>query len=264
MVKVFPRKTNATPEDAHFDGPPLWKLPENDVHVSCTFTYDKPRAEVLADLWSKQGYNVKVGGPAYDDRGGQFVAGRYLKKGYVITSRGCNNDCWFCYTWKREGKIRELKVKTGWNILDSNLLQCSKKHIASVFAMLICQKERPVFTGGLEAALLTDWHVEMLTKIRTKSLYFAYDTPDDYEPLVRAAKMTEGLCDSRKRMCYVLIGSPKDTMDAAESRLKAVFNLGLTPMAMLYRDDKGETQYEWRKFQRSWARPAVIYAKNRT
>jgi hypothetical protein len=32
-------------------------------------------------------------------------------------------------------------------------------------------------------------------------------------------------------------------------------------MAMLYRDACGVTTLEWHRFQRVWARPAVIYAK---
>jgi hypothetical protein len=36
--------------------------------------------------------------------------------------------------------------------------------------------------------------------------------------------------------------------------------LGITPMAMLWRDETGRTIQEWRQFQRSWARPAAIHA----
>jgi hypothetical protein len=33
---------------------------------------------------------VKVGGPAFSAPGGDFIPGRYMKRGYVITSRGCH------------------------------------------------------------------------------------------------------------------------------------------------------------------------------
>ena len=142
MIRVFPRRTNATPDDgqAYVNKVPspqnLWDEPKGEVHVSCTFTWDIPAAEKQADKWRMLGYDVKLGGPAYDDAGGDFVPGRYLKKGYVITSRGCNNKCWFCLTHKREGSIRELPITDGWNVQDNNLLQCSEKHIRAVFAML--------------------------------------------------------------------------------------------------------------------------------
>jgi len=266
MIRVFPRKTKATPDDdlCFFGEPPLFPI-EDKVHVSCSFTYDKSRAEYLAEQWHRQGYDVELGGPAYDDFGSEFVSGRYMKKGYVITSRGCNNKCWFCYVWKREGRIRELPIVDGWNILDSNLLQCSESHIRNVFAMLKRKRQKAEFTGGLEAKILQDWHINLLADLKPKTVYFAYDTPDDYEPLVRASKMIKPAVFSEKShnvCCYVLIGYPKDTFSQAETRLKQVLDLGLMPFAMLYRDNKGQYDSEWRKFQRLWARPTIIYSRN--
>ena len=61
----------------------------------------------------------------------------------------------------------------------------------------------------------------------------------------------------------MLVGYPGDTFTKAGARLEAVKALGMCPMAMLYRDDRGETTQDWRRFQTSWARPAAIYAKER-
>lgn len=266
IARVFPRRTNATPcDDLAFVGPPpLWEVPCDVVHVSCAFTWDRPIAEQLRLEWARAGYNTKVGGPAYGYAGGNFVPGRYVAPGYVMTSRGCNNRCWFCYVWKREGSIRELHIVDGWNVLDSNLLQCSEQHIRAVFAMLKRQKRRAEFTGGLEAKRLQDWHIDLLADLKPKQVFFAYDTPDDYEPLVIAVhKMTEAGFGKKSHSlrCYVLIGYPKDTLGKAESRLRETLKLGLTPMAMLYRDDNGTVNDDWRKFQRIWARPALIHSR---
>jgi len=264
MIRVFPRTTKATPNDelCFFGEPPLWNI-EDKVHVSCTFTYDKPRSEYLAEQWASQGYDVSLGGPAYNSKGDEFVSGRYLKRGYVITSRGCNNKCWFCYVWKREGKIRELPIVDGWIVQDNNFLQCSENHIRNVFAMLNRQPCKAEFTGGLEAKLLQDWHIDLLADLKPKTVFFAYDTPDDYEPLIRASRMVKPAVfskNSHNACCYVLIGYPKDTFERAEKRLFQVLGLGLTPYAMLYRDDNGRTKKEWQKFQRLWVRPAIIYS----
>jgi len=118
----------------------------DEVHVSVTFDWDKRAAEMLARQWEAVA-PVKVGGPAYNDPGGEFEPGMYLKKGYVITSRGCPNHCWFCRAWRNEGNIRELEIKEGWNVLDNNLLACSEGHQEAVFWMLSKQKERIKFTG---------------------------------------------------------------------------------------------------------------------
>ena len=266
IARVFARKTRACPVDdlAFFAAPDMFAPEVDEVHVSVTFTYDKERGERFAEAWSRIA-PVKIGGPAYDDPGGDFAPGMYLKHGYVITSRGCPNRCWFCDVPRREGIIRELPITEGWNVLDSNLLACSEAHIRLVFAMLKEQKQRVEFTGGLEAARLQPWHVEELAELHPRQVFFAYDTPSDYEPLVDASKLLAdgGLLERHRCRCFVLIGYPHDDRIKAELRLRQVIELGMDPMAMLYRNEHGTTDSEWRKFQRVWARPALIYASER-
>jgi hypothetical protein len=265
ILRVFPRKTTATPEDEYVAiGRPGLFVPEDitEIHISVVFTWDLPEAEILAKEWSRYG-PVKIGGPATGMRGEEFVPGRYMKQGYVITSRGCPNHCWFCSVPKREGALRELPIQDGWIIQDDNLLACSEEHIRAVFDMLKRQKHRPEFTGGIEARLLRPWHIDLFCEVRPKQIFFAYDTPDDLPPLEEAARLfREAEYGNRHILrCYTLIGWPQDTFEAAAERLETVKRLGFCPYAMLYRDQKGETKADWRKFQRSWARPGAIYAK---
>lgn len=130
--------------------------------------------------------------------------------------------------------------------------------------MLKRQPEKPLFTGGLEAKLLKAWHVDLLCEAKAQRMYFAYDTPDDYEPLVAAGKL---LTDagftrtSRRVYCYVLIGYEGDTIDNAEERLWAAWDAGFAPFAMLYRDEAGDVNRDWRTFQREWVRPQIVFSK---
>lgn len=263
MIRVFPRITKATPRDEKtFFGPPELFMPDtNEIHISVAFTWDIPRAERLAYQWEKIA-PVKIGGPAFNQAGGEFEPGRYLKPGYVITSRGCPNRCWFCSVWKREPELKELEIKDGWNILDDNLLACSENHIRSVFAMLKRQKEKPMFTGGLEAARLEDWHIDLLADVKPKRLFFAYDTPDDLEPLqIAVCKIFKAKVLSQAShgvRCYVLMGYRGDTIKAAKRRLLEVVKTGAFPMAMVYRDKKGNRDQEWVSFAWKWSRPPVI------
>lgn len=269
IARVFPRQTAATPIDsmAFTTEPPRVGLPEiSEVHVSVAFTWDMPYAEWLAHQWDIFGVPVKMGGPAFNLPGGEFIPGMYLKQGYTITSRGCPNHCWFCAVWKRENGLHELAIKDGWNVLDDNLLACSEQHIRDVFTMLKRQPENPIFTGGLEAKILQEWHCELLADIKPKRMYFAYDTLDDYEPLVDAGRMLQvrGFKPSNHQMCcYVLIGYRGDTFDKAEARLMQTVEAGFMPYAMLYRDEKGQTQHDWRSFQREWLRPKIVAIKTR-
>lgn len=263
IARVFPRRTKATPVDElSFNGPPGLFPPEVDeVHVSVTFVEDIPHAQWLSKQWGHVA-PVKIGGPATGELGGEFVPGRYLKPGYVITSRGCPNRCWFCHVWRREGQVRELPISEGWNLLDDNILACSEAHIRAVFMMLREQNMGRVhFTGGLEADRLEPWHVELLRKLHPKQVFFAYDEAEDLEPLQRAGVMMleAGFTRASHTLrCYVLIGYPKDTTDAAHERLIQVVEAGFIPMAMLWDPEKGP---EWRSLQRSWARPAIIAAR---
>jgi hypothetical protein len=129
--------------------------------------------------------------------------------------------------------------------------------------MLSEQKEKPQFTGGLEAKRLKVWHVEALRALRPKQLFFAYDTPDDYEPLVEAGRLllAHGFTvASHALRCFVLMGYPKDSFEAAEKRLLQSVDAGFTPMAMLWRGKNGSRDPSWAKFQREWARPAIIHS----
>lgn len=264
ILRVFPRRTNMTPDDdmVAVGGPGLFRPAADEVHISCTFTWDKRIAENLGQDWGQYYDAVRVGGPAYDDSGEVFAPGMYVKTGCIVTSRGCNNNCWFCYVPKREGMIRELPITDGWNVLDSNLLQCSERHIREVFEMLGKQSHRPRFTGGLDAAELKEWHVDLISAVRTERVYFAYDKPEDYEPVVNAVKMMHDAGIRRPRIsCYVLIGDPRDTMDCAERRLRSMVEIGVAPFAMLWRDPSGEYDVTWKKMQRVWANPTIVGAK---
>jgi hypothetical protein len=128
--------------------------------------------------------------------------------------------------------------------------------------MLLKQKEKAQFTGGFEAARLTDLHVYYLSRIKPKSVWFAYDSAKDYEPLVFASKKLKeaGLMKGHTMCCYVLTGHEGDTIDKAEKRLKDVIKLGYFPQSMLYNagSHRNGDLAEWRKFHTEWANKIIV------
>lgn len=267
MIRVFPRRTKWTPTDnlAFVGEPGLFHPPEQPVHISVTFTWDIPEAERLYRSWSRFYPDVQLGGPAFDDPGGEFVPGRYVKEGITITSRGCGGACEFCLVPKREGEIREIEIHDGYDVADNNLLACSEGHIERVFAMLRNQKEPAKLSGGLDTRLFNAWHADLLRSIRLQYAWFACDSPGGIEPLRRVAELISDIGTQKKR-CYVLIGFNGESLSQAERRLKTVYNLGFVPMAMLYRDNSMNPKQwsrEWRKLQRTWVRPAAFKAEMR-
>ena len=87
ILRVFPRKTNATPQDDYVAiGYPGLFIPDDisEIHISVAFTWDLLEAERLAYAWSRYG-NVRIGGQATGMRGKAFTPELYLKQSYVIT-----------------------------------------------------------------------------------------------------------------------------------------------------------------------------------
>lgn len=270
VARVFPTKTSMSPTDplAFFGPPTLYAMAAEPevVHISVTFSWDLPKADELFDAWQVLGVPVEVGGPAFGDRMSEsFTPGLYLREGVVITSRGCPKDCWFCDVGKcARGRVIELPVQDGWNILDDNILATSDDHFLGVIEMLRRQKRQAVFSGGLEPECMTPWKAEQLMSIKPRRMYTAYDTMDDYEHLQSMARMLEDAGYSWKSHgvhCYFLCGYREDSFEAAEKRAEQIMKLGFLPFAMLYRDEEGKRDPEWRKFQREWANAVIVGRK---
>jgi hypothetical protein len=261
VIRVFPRSTKWTPKDqkSYVGDPPLWFSTAERIRVSVTFTWDIPEGRRLFRAYASKTDDIQIGGPAFDDPGGEFVPGRFIKEGVTITSRGCIRKCGFCLVPKREGKIRELPIEDGWIVQDNNLLACSQSHIEAVFEMLRRQPE-PIEFSGLDARLLKPWHIEQIKSLRLGKAWFAMDN-DNLRPLSIAGDLLKDIPTSKK-FCYVLIGFGDETMSQAEKRLREVWKLGFYPFAMLYRGPNGEghKNQEWKRFQRTWCRPAAYKA----
>ncbi len=262
IIRVFPERNSYTPEDdmCFFDKPGLFIPDHSEVHVCCVFTWDIDRCRELQFQW--QGATTKpvlLGGPALGEAGGDFIPGMYIRKGITFTSRGCPNNCGFCFVPQREGPLRELPIAEGNVIQDNNFLACSKAHRAKVYEMLKKQKQVE-FRGGLEAARLTDWDIEQMRGLRIKKLFFAADHDAAISTIQSVAARCLKAGFKRDNLhCYVLIG---DDMQKNENRLVEVCQAGMMPFAQLYQPIvRIEYSREWKQFAREWSRPAFYMAK---
>jgi len=267
IIRVFPRRNSYTPTDAYaFIGlPPMDELipGHREVHVSCSFTWDKAYCEGLAYQWEgRTNAPVKLGGPAFGSPAEGFRQGMYIKPSVIFTTRGCNNQCPWCGVPKLEGRLKELPVCQGSVIQDNSFLQASKAHKDKVFAMLRTQKGI-CFKGGLQADLVDDHFIRNITSLRISELWLACDT-DEAFPAFRAAamKLARAGFSREKLKCYALI-RPEDGMGRAEARLREIYHAGAMPFAMPYRDfSDTKTTYgaDWESFARMWQRPAATKA----
>jgi len=263
IARVFPAKTAYTPDDdmVFFEGPGLFPPDVDEAMVSCTFTWDRERCEQLAASWDKV-CPTKLGGPAYNDPAREFIPGMFLRKGMIMTSRGCPHRCKFCFVPRREGGIREMPICEGNRLLDSNILGCSEGHIRAVFDMLKRQKGQIGLHGGFDTRLIKPWHIDLLADIRRKTerLYIAFDSDSKSgrERLTEAISLIRdgaGLSLAQLR-CFVLIGYGSDTPAAAEARCEWVLKTGAVPFASFYRgpdDISGKKPREWQAVSSRWA-----------
>lgn len=261
MIRVFPRQTKWTPDDelAFVGNVPLFRPDEKDmpVRVSVTFSEDIPEAQRLHAEWGQYYSDVQLGGPALGDPGGQFTSGLFVKQGVTITSRGCSRACGWCRVPETEGSIREYIVRPGHIIQDNNLLACSPEHIKKVFAMLDEQPKAAIFSGGLDARLLLDWHVKALSKMRVRELWFACDTLRALDDLARISELLKDIPLYKKR-CYVLMAYKNELPEQANRRAEAVLDMGFMPFAQFYKgEDAQEKTPAWQDVVRKWSRPAA-------
>lgn len=278
MIRVFPVRNKWTPDDplAFVGDLPLEGMrpgtPDTPVMVSVTFTWWRRRAEQIAASWRTHYKNVRVGGPAYDDPGNEFVPGRFIKSGCTITSRGCPKKCGWCSVPKREGALRLLPIRCGYIVQDNNLLASSlpsalygeaeaREHFDAVFEMLREQKRACSFNGGLDKHFLKPWHVPYFDSIPISELWWAADVPDDFRWLERVKELFAHV-PMRKMRCYTMIGYEGETLAEAEKRIERVFEMGFMPFSQLYQPPFGDVPAkiygaDWKAVNRKWSRPAA-------
>lgn len=263
-IRVFPQKTSYTPDDdMAFIGMPPLLIPEHkEIHISCTFTWDKAYCEELAFQWEgRTNKPVKLGGPAFGSAAEDFIQGMYIKKNIIFTTRGCNNNCPWCCVPKLEGKLKELPVYKGNIIQDNNFLQANRMHKDKVFEMLKHQKSI-CFKGGLEAGLIDDHFISGISNLRISELWLACDTDARLPEFKKACeKLSKAGFNREKIKCYVLSYGKDRNKD--EARAQAVYEAGAMPFVQLYRDfsdEKTEYSADWNAWARMWQRPAATRA----
>lgn len=265
VIRVFPERNKWTPDDewAFVGEPPLFRPldPNTPVRISVTFTWWRKRAEELANSWKRFYSDVQIGGPAYDDPGGEFTPGMFLKKGCTITTRGCPKKCGWCKVPFSEGNQRLLKIKPGWIVQDNNILSTPRNHFEDVFEMLRQQKRNIFFNGGLDKHFLQPWHVPYFDSLPIGEMWWACDVPDDFRWLERVKELFSHV-PMRKMRCYTMFGYEGETLSEAEKRIEKVFELGFMPFSQLYQPPTAEMPTkiygpDWKAVNRKWSRPAA-------
>lgn len=211
-------------------------------YISVVFTWDLPKIERQLG-WQK----IIIGGPAmklmpdYFKNRSNVTVGNLLPGALQMhnpnatrTSIGCIRKCQFCAVPKTEGKLIELDDWPDKPILiDNNLLACSKKHFDKVMDRLI-KFDHVDFNQGLDARLLTDYHVERLAELKSVTIRLALDSMKYVGQWDLSLEMLLYAGIPKKSIrSYVLVAFDSGITDVWE-RCKYIEDRGVLPLPMWF------------------------------
>ena len=237
-----------------YDPLTAWKNPPDRVYMSkvFSFTHDYQHPVHAGEIIKGgTGYQYPDGGdplpydvehiyPDYD-----LYPDLCKDTAYGFLTRGCPRGCAFCVVGSKEGK-RSRKVadlSEFWRgqknivLMDPNLIACEEWE--NLIGQLIESRSMVDFSQGLDIRLITEKKAEMISKIKTKNIHFAWDRYQDKEEIIpkfRMFKEVSGL-DKRKLSVYVLTNF-NTTIEQDLERIYTLRELGYNPYVMIYEKEK--------------------------
>lgn len=186
---------------------------------------------------------------------------------YGFMSRGCPRGCEFCHVGAKEGRksYKVADLSEFWRgqknivLLDPNPVAC--KEWKNILQQLIDSKAWVDFSQGADIRLMTEEKAEMIKRIKTKNIHFAWDKYEDRDKIIPKLKMFKELTgwDKRKLTVYVLTNFDT-TIEQDLERIYTLRDLGYWPYVMIYNKQHTKTSDTIRKIQR-WVNVRAIFEK---
>lgn len=184
---------------------------------------------------------------------------------YGFMSRGCPRGCAFCHVAAKEGQ-RAYKVadlSEFWRgqknivLLDPNPIAC--REWKDILRQLIDSGAWVDFSQGVDIRLMTEEKAEMIKRIKTKNIHFAWDRYEDKEKILPKFKMFKELTgwDKRKLTVYVLTNFDT-TIEQDLGRIYLLRDMGYWPYVMIYDKEHTKPSDTVRKIQR-WVNMRAIF-----
>lgn len=180
---------------------------------------------------------------------------------YGFLTRGCPRACPFCIVSGKEGRKSKqvAELSEFWRgqreivLLDPNItasVECEK-----LFEKLIESGARVNFTQGLDIRRMTDEKIYLLNKIRTRTIYFAWDNYEmvTYELLKRFRPSIKKRSD---RLWVYVLTNFNTSHDEDLERIYKLREAGYDPYVMVF--DKPNAPRKTRLIQR-WCNNKLIF-----
>lgn len=186
---------------------------------------------------------------------------------YGFLTRGCPRGCHFCHVEAKEGRASKkvADLSEFWSgqknivLCDPNILAC--KQWKELLWQLVGSKAWVDFNQGLDIRLMTEEKAELIKKIRTKNLHFAWDRYEDKEKILPKFEMFKEITniDYRKLGVFVLCNF-NTTFEQDLERIEWLREHGFSPYVMLYNKENIPKGDKLRKLQR-WVNNRFVFAK---
>lgn len=162
---------------------------------------------------------------------------------YGFLSRGCPRGCSFCHVAPKEGKkaYKVADLSEFWNgqknivLCDPNILACPQHE--DLLQQLADSKAWVDLNQGLDIRLMTERKIELLNKIKTKEIHFAWDNYADKDIVLPKLKLYSELgkfnAHSHNAIVYVLTNF-NSTVEQDLERIYTLRELGYWAYVMIY------------------------------
>ena len=184
---------------------------------------------------------------------------------YGFLTRGCPNNCAFCCVSKKEGLVshKVADLSEWWNgqknivLLDPNILAC-RQHL-ELLEQLAASGARVDFTQGLDARFVTDKNLEVLTRIKIKTVHFAFDFMKNEKRIIEGLMLAKDKLNitDRDAIVYVLTNFDTTIQDDLY-RVAAIKKAGFSPDVRIYRKTSVPKRHILRDLQR-WCNNRILY-----
>lgn len=189
---------------------------------------------------------------------------------YGFLTRGCPRQCDFCIVSSKEGcrsrKVANLdefwKGQKNIILLDPNITACRERK--ELLQQLVDSGAWVDFTQGIDIRTMTVEMAFLISKIKCKTVHFAWDRPEDERVVVPALKMFKDITgwDYRRMIVYMLTNYGS-TFEQDLHRVYTIKSLGYSPYVMIYEKDSLPAGHKLKKLQR-WVNSNKIFRKVET
>lgn len=189
---------------------------------------------------------------------------------YGFLTRGCPRACSFCHVEAKEGRksVKVADLNEFWNgqknivLCDPNILAC--KEWKDLLQQLIDSKAWIDINQGLDIRLMTEEKAEMIGKMKTKELHFAWDRYEDKEIILPKLEMFKKYTKLNERRLIVYVLCNYDTtIEQDLERIYTLREMGYWAYVMLYDKENIPRGHELRKLAR-WVNNRFVFAKCKT